>query len=159
MHAGFIPWWKRAHLEHHAEAGCGRQADGERYAHGFGRHGHGGDEGGGSFGVRRPLRFLAYKLDLKESQTTALAAILDDLKTERAQAAVDDRRSVAAFAEAIGGASFDAEKAATAQKSRSDTADRLGKAVGAALSRIHALLEPEQRERFAYLVRTGTLAI
>jgi Spy/CpxP family protein refolding chaperone len=159
MHAGFIPWWRRAHFAHEAHAGCGEFAGGpggEWRAHGFGHH---GDDGGGSFGVRRPLRFLAYKLDLNEAQTTELAKILDDLKTERAQAAVDDRRSVAAFAEAVAGASFDAAKAQDAAKARTDTADRLAKAVSAALAKIHAVLEPEQRERLSYLVRTGTLSL
>src|SRR6202035_3857067 len=33
---------------------------------GFG--GHGGDEDSGGFGVRRPLRFLAYKLELDDKQ-------------------------------------------------------------------------------------------
>ena len=66
-----------------------------------GHHGHHDDEGAGAFGVRRPLRFLAHKLDLDEKQVTALARILDELKTERAQAAVDDRRSLAEFADAV----------------------------------------------------------
>src|SRR5580658_464980 len=107
MHAGFIPWWRGARHARHEGAGCGSWGGpegGEWQAHGFG---HAGGEGGGSFGVRRPLRFLAYKLDLKEAQTAELAKILDDLKTERAQAAVDDRRAVAAFAEAVAGGSFD----------------------------------------------------
>ena len=44
----------------------------------------GGDEGfgaGGGFGVRRPLRFLAHKLELDEKQVVQLARILDELKT------------------------------------------------------------------------------
>src|SRR5882757_6651821 len=69
---------------------------------GFGRHrgpGHGPpDEGFAGFGVRRPLRFLAHKLELDEKQVVEMARILDDLKTERAQAAVDDRRTLAEFA-------------------------------------------------------------
>src|SRR3954465_2099727 len=47
------------------------------------------DGGGGGFGVRRPLRFLAYKLELDERQVAELARILSELKTERAQAEVD----------------------------------------------------------------------
>src|SRR5439155_10425281 len=54
-----------------------------------GEHG-GGEFGGGAFGVRRPLRFLAYRLQLDEEQVAALAVILNELKTERAQTAVDD---------------------------------------------------------------------
>ena len=67
--------------------------------------------GGGSFGVRRPLRFLAYKLQLEEPQVAELARILDEIKTERAQAAVDHRRALSAFAEAIEGEAFDEGKA------------------------------------------------
>src|SRR4029453_13359101 len=55
------------------------------------------------FGVRRPLRFLAYKLGLEETQVSELAKILDEIKTERAQAAVDHRRALSAFAEAVSG--------------------------------------------------------
>ncbi len=59
------------------------------------------EDNGAGFGVRRPLRFLAYKLELDEQQVAELAKILDELKTERAQASVDDRRSLADFAEAF----------------------------------------------------------
>src|SRR5579883_2516614 len=45
--------------------------------------------GGGGFGVRRPLRFLAHKLGLDEPQIAEFARILNELKTERAQAEVD----------------------------------------------------------------------
>src|SRR5262245_562614 len=65
------------------------------------------DEGIGGFGVRRPLRFLAHKLDLDDRQVAELARILDELKTERAQAEVDRRRTVSAFADALSGDAFD----------------------------------------------------
>jgi len=42
-------------------------------------------EAAGAFGVRRPLRFLAMRLGLDESQARELARILDEVKTERAQ--------------------------------------------------------------------------
>jgi len=66
---------------------------------------------GGPFSTRRPLRFLAHKLDLDEKQFTELARILDELKTERAQAAVDDRRTLSDYAEAMSGEAFDPAKA------------------------------------------------
>ena len=113
---------------------------------------------GGAFGVRRPLRFLTYKLGLDESQVTALARILDELKTERAQAAVDDRRTLAALADALSGESFDEARAAEGADLRRRGADRLAESVVKALGRIHALLKPEQRERLAYLIRAGQLA-
>src|SRR5579864_9463526 len=61
-----------------------------------------GQEGFG-FGVRRPLRFLAYKLELDDRQVAELARLLDELKTERAQGEVDDRRTLADFADALAG--------------------------------------------------------
>src|SRR5213078_2700208 len=40
--------------------------------------------GAAAFGVRRPLRFLAFQLGLDETQTREVARILDELKTVRA---------------------------------------------------------------------------
>ena len=113
---------------------------------------------GGHFGVRRPLRFLAYRLDLDDAQVGELAKILDEIKTERAQAAVDHRRTLSAFADAVAGESFDEAKAKAGADLRLQSAGRLRDAVVNALGRLHRLLEPEQRERLAYLVRTGTLS-
>jgi hypothetical protein len=115
--------------------------------------------GGGGFGVRRPLRFLAHRLGLDDRQIAELARILDALKTERAQAEVDRRRSVAAFADALGGDAFDAARAAEGGRLRVETAERLREAVLKALGEIHAILRLDQRSELAYLIRTGTLAI
>ena len=91
------------------------------------RHGHHHEEGDrfearSGFGVRRPLRFLAYKLDLNEKQVTELARILDELKTERAQAEVDDRRALAEFSDAVAGEAFDSSKASSAGERRVQSA-------------------------------------
>jgi len=156
MYPGMMAWWHQRHgakcgrVEAHAPAG-------EAHFGHFG--GGGGDEIGGSFGVRRPLRFLAYKLDLTEAQVTELARILNDLKTERAQAAVDDRRTTSAFADAIAEDTWDQAKVLGAAEVRVKTAQELRDAVVKALGRIHALLEPAQRTKLAYLIRTGTLSI
>jgi Spy/CpxP family protein refolding chaperone len=117
------------------------------------------DFGGGSFGVRRPLRFLAHKLDLNDRQVAELARVLDELKTERAQAEVDRRRTLAAFADAVTGDAFDAAKAAEGGELRVKSAERLRDAVLKALQQIHALLTADQRVRLAYLLRTGTLTV
>jgi Spy/CpxP family protein refolding chaperone len=131
--------------------------------HGHGHHDAEGSEGqssfGAGFGVRRPLRFLAHKLDLDQKQIAELARILDDLKTERAQGEVDDRRARAEFADAVSGEAFDATKASAAGERRVQSAARLRDALITALRGIHATLKPEQRERLAYLIRTGVLAI
>jgi Spy/CpxP family protein refolding chaperone len=112
-----------------------------------------------AFGVRRPLRFLAHKLDLDEKQITAMVRILDELKTERAQAEVDDRRSLAEFADAVAGEAFDASKAASAGERRVQSAAQVRDTLIRALQQIHALLTPEQRQRLAYLIRSGVLTV
>jgi Spy/CpxP family protein refolding chaperone len=108
-------------------------------------------------GVRRPLRFLAWKLELDERQVSELASILNELKTERAQADVDDRRALALLAGAAESETFDRDKATEAARLRSQSAERVQQKVVDSLARMHALLEPEQRARLAYLLRTGTL--
>lgn len=182
MHPAFYFWWKnarRAHTEgHEAHAehgGCGG-GPGARGRHDHhGRHGEhhgrpdhdaahfggGHDEpfGGGPFGVRRPLRFLAHKLELTDSQVEELARILNELKTERAQAEVDHQRTIAAFADALEGPAFGDERATEGGKMRVDSAEKLRVAVVRALGRIHAVLDEAQRKKLAYLVRTGTLTI
>jgi Spy/CpxP family protein refolding chaperone len=121
------------------------------------RHFHTEGEDAGSFGGRRPLRFLAHKLDLDQKQFAELARILDELKTERAQAAVDERRTLADYADAMSGESFDAEKAAAGAARRAESASRVGSELVKSLQRIHAILNPVQREQFAYLIRSGFL--
>lgn len=175
MYPGFLHWWKEAQRQGgggccEARAGCGvggRQRAG-RAGHGDdngheGRDGHeawaSGEDGGGSFGVRRPLRFMAWKLELNETQVEQLASILADLKTERAQAAVDHRRSVGIFADALDGDAFDVEKATRGADGRVQTAEKLKAAVLTALQRTHAMLDPEQRKALAYLLRSGQLTI
>ena len=116
-------------------------------------------EGRSGFGVRRPLRFLAHKLDLNEKQITELVRILDELKTERAQAEVDDRRSLAEFADAVAGETFDLSKATSAGERRVQSAARVRETLIRSLQQIHALLDAEQRQRLAYLIRSGVLTV
>ena len=170
MHPAMIYWWKNA--QRAAEAGwgahpgcaprgsCGVSAGcGPGFSASPGGADDQGDFGGGSFGVRRPLRFLAYKLDLRESQVGELAKILNDLKTERAQAEVDRRRTLSAFADAVASEAFDDAKAKEGGGQRVKTAEGLRDAVVNALKKIHAILDADQREQLAYLIRTGVLAI
>ncbi len=147
------------HHEHHAH-----HDRGEPEGCFMTRHGHHHDEGDrfearSGFGVRRPLRFLAHKLDLNEKQITELARILDELKIERAQAEVDDRRALAEFADAVAGETFDSGKASSAGERRIQSTVRVRDTLIHALGQIHALLSPDQRARLAYLIRTGVLAV
>jgi hypothetical protein len=161
-------WWRahRGGASCHDYAGCGpadRPTHGRH--HGFrdwreyaASHGE-GEFGAGAFGVRRPLRVLAFKLQLDDQQVGELARILDELKTERAQAEVDGRRATAAFADAISSEQFDQQRASEGGALRVGSAEHLRDAVVKALGRIHALLDADQRERLAYLIRTGRLQI
>jgi len=88
-----------------------------------------------------------------------LARVLDELKTERAQAAVDDRRATAALADALGLEKFDEAKATEGGSVRVKSAERLRDAVVKSLGKIHALLDSGQRAQLAYLIRTGALGI
>jgi Spy/CpxP family protein refolding chaperone len=72
---------------------------------------------------------------------------------------VDQRRTIAAFAEAVEGDAFDEAKVREAGDLRVKSAERLRDAVGVALAKLHAMLDPEQRKRLSYLLRTGALSI
>jgi Spy/CpxP family protein refolding chaperone len=115
--------------------------------------------GAGAFGVRRPLRFLAFQLGLDEGQTREVARILDELKTERAQASVDHRRMSGALADVLAGDQFDAARAAEAAAVRLHSAERLRQASVRALERLHAVLRSDQRAKLAMLIRTGAVVI
>jgi Spy/CpxP family protein refolding chaperone len=159
-HVSFFPdpdWLE--HYKHFRRSAHRDRAERERCFMSHRHHDADGFEGRSAFGVRRPLRFLAHKLDLDEQQINTLVRILDDLKTERAQAEVDDRRSLAEFADAVGAEAFDAAKAASAGERRVQSAARLREALTRALQDIHALLNPEQRQRLAYLIRSGVLSV
>lgn len=155
MHSPFWRAARRAFAKCGTWSGCGpgmhawEEGTEEGFEAGF----------GGGLGVRRPLCFLAHKLSLDDRQVAELARILNELKTERAQAEVDRRRTIAAFADALAGDTFDAAKAAEGGDLRVKSTERVRDAVLKALQQIHALLNAEQRLRLAYLIRTGTLVI
>jgi Spy/CpxP family protein refolding chaperone len=110
-------------------------------------------------GVRRPIRYLAYKLDLDDAQVRELAEILDGLKTARAQVDVDWRRSGSDLAGALESADFDEHRANSALELRRTSSDQLRAQTLAALRQLHKLLDPEQRRELAYLLRSGGLSL
>jgi hypothetical protein len=166
MYPGMMHWWlhRRWDADCRPHAGCGTAGwsgegpSGRRWPDRHTAPGD-GDLGAGAFGVRRPLRFLAFKLGLDDRQVGELARILNALKTERAQAEVDARRAMAGLADAVAGGSFDPQAASDAATLRVRSAERLRDAVTKALGELHGLLDPEQRARLAYLIRTGTLQV
>jgi Spy/CpxP family protein refolding chaperone len=167
MYPGMMHWWlhRRWDADCRPHAVCGtsgwsrERSSRRRWSDQHAAPGDGGDLGPGALGVRRPLRFLAFKLRLDDRQVGELARILNALKTERAQAEVDARRATAGLADAVASASFDPQAAGEAAAFRVRSAERLRDAVTRALADLHALLDPEQRARLAYLIRTGTLRV
>ncbi|PCC70213.1 Heavy-metal resistance [Nannocystis exedens] len=149
--------------EHVHCGGFGRGRCGDHDESGGGGEQGGGPEGffwgGGPFGVRRPLRFLAYKLGLDERQVGELAVILDGLKVERAQAELDLRRTSGSYADLLAADTFDDAAAAQIAAERTRSAERVQKAVQVAVGKIHALLAEEQRRRFVYMLRTGLVRL
>ncbi|MGH7287844.1 MAG: Spy/CpxP family protein refolding chaperone [Myxococcota bacterium] len=120
------------------------------------RGGDADDFFGTGLGVRRPLRFLAWRLELSDEQTASLARILERLKLERAQAALDLRRAAAELADAFEG-EFARAQADAAGEQRGAATRRVQDAVAKALEELHALLDPEQRGELAALIRTGAI--
>ena len=156
-HSAFDPRW--------AYAGAGSRGsrawadDWLRRARCFEHRGGGGDDFfGAGLGARRPLRFLAWRLELTREQTSSLACVLERLKLERAQAALDLRRAAAELADAFEG-EFARAQAEAAGEQRGAATRRVQDAVAKALEELHALLDPEQRRDLAELIRTGAIRI
>lgn len=154
-------FWKHAWAwAHSGPPHCGpHRGRDERHHHHNHSHSRGGGGGWGPFGVRRPLRFMARQLDLDDDQVEELAAILDDLKTQRAQARVDRRKAVSVFADAFLADTFDGDRVREACRARAQSEGEVEDAVATALERTFKLLDKEQRKRLAYLLRSDGLSI
>ena len=111
----------------------------------------------GGFGVRRPLRYLGYQLDLDEDQMRKVAAILDRLKVEREQGSLDEKRTVSELANIVTKGDVSVEELRDVLKPRIDSAGRLQLAVARAVLEMVEVLDEDQREEFAYLLRNGTV--
>jgi hypothetical protein len=159
MRHGFYFRHRRGFGPAFAYAACG-SADFGRVESVFSR-GHFREEevfGAGGLGVRRPLRWLAWRLDLDSEQVAAAAKILERLKLERAQAAVDLRRAASDLADAVESGEFARARVESAGSVRLGAAQRVQQAVARALEELHALLDSEQREKLAALIRGRELA-
>jgi hypothetical protein len=115
--------------------------------------------GGMGLGVRRPLRFLSWRLELSSEQTASLARILERLKLERAQASLDQRRAASELADALEAEAFGRTQVSAAGERRAAAARRVEEAVAKALEDLHGLLDAEQRGQLAELLRTGAIRI
>lgn len=120
---------------------------------------HGSSRRGGGFGVRRPLRYLRYQLDLDESQTRRLAAVLNRLKLERDQGQIDEARSTQALADLVMHEKVLPEEVKAALAPRLKTAERLQAEIALSLAEICEILDADQRDVFADLLRDGAISL
>jgi len=169
----------RRRFGHYAFAGgpCGSGGPGLGY--GYGGFGGGFDgEGGGScrggsgssrggfrgwgWGGRRGgiggsfwLRMLYARLDTTPGQEREIRAAIEDLRDRAKDAKSGMFETRESLGKAIAGETFD-DAAFEAVSARVDaTSEKMKDALSAALKRIHAVLDPKQRERLADVVSRG----
>ena len=87
------------------------------------------------------------------------AEVIEDWKTDYAQAEVDGRRARKRLTVAFSPEGFDAEAATAALQDRTQSLARVHSGVVEGLSALHDALSPEQRSTFALLVRTGEIKL
>jgi hypothetical protein len=147
--------WRHAYA-----AGCWQRAHAEANAQPTHRtHSMFSWSSGPTFGVRRPLRHLAWKLNLSEAQVRDVVDVLDRLKTAYNQARLDQDRSTSEVAAAFTGAEFDADRVTSALANRTRATEVLNADLLVATRRIFELLNEEQRREFAYLLRSGAFVL
>ena len=113
----------------------------------------------GGFGVRRPLRYLSYHLDLDESQRRQLAACFERIKLEREQAELDHKKTDVSLAAEFMRVEVSVEDLRQAQAPRAQADANLQTVVAKELYEIASILDAEQREEFAHLLRTGVIKL
>jgi hypothetical protein len=124
----------------------------ERDHHGFdapaplGHPGRAGLPKGHSTGPEIGERLPDFELPDAQARLTAAGRLLEALKIERAQAAVDLRRAHSGLADALEGTEFGRESAQSSGDRRLAAAERIQSAVTPNLEQLHALLDDEQRE-------------
>lgn len=114
---------------------------------------------GPTFGVRRPLRHLAWKLNLNETQLRDIVDVLDRLKTAYNQARLDQDRSTSEIAAVFSAQEFNGDRVGSALAMRTRASEVLNQELLAAVRRIFELLNEDQRHEFAYLLRSGAFML
>ncbi|MFO0739291.1 MAG: periplasmic heavy metal sensor [Labilithrix sp.] len=132
-------------------------------------YGHGGDCGrrghlrggwGGPPWMRGPgssfwLRAIFSKLDTTPGQEREIRSAIEDFQRE-ARAAKDGLTGAREkLAQAFGASDLDEAALVEARASAEDVTDKVKDAFAGALRRIHAVLDPKQRERLAELIAKG----
>jgi uncharacterized membrane protein len=117
------------------------------------RHHHRHHEGGG--GPRSFLWHALARLELSPAQEKVVRAEVDELK-KKARSLKDEGRSARGdMARSIRGEDFEEGALAAMFIRHDDLLHGLRGDLAGALGRIHAVLDPEQRERLAELIESG----
>lgn len=168
MHPGYLWYWKQRQRHDnscgptYASAWCetGTHRSGPEWTfHASSRQRGDSIFGSGGFGIRRPVRFLSERLDLSEKQVSQLARIVERIRIEREQAAVDLRRAAGQFADALEASDFLLDAAESAGQRRVDAAKSVQEVVSRSLQQLHELLDEDQRDELASLIRTGAIRL
>ncbi len=114
---------------------------------------------GGSFGARRPLRHLSYRLDLDEPQQRVAARVLDRLKMDLEQARLDEKKTLTEVANRITGEDVSVDDLRDALAPRVSSAEQLRTTIASAMQELAAVLDRDQREELAHLLRSGAFRI
>jgi hypothetical protein len=148
-------YWSYRHAYAHASSGNRRPFYESRAS----RHSRTSQTGGGGFGVRRPLRYLSYHLELDESQRRGVAASFERIKLEREQAELDHKKLDASLADQFARADVSVDDLRQALAPRAQTDANMQTVIAKELYEIAAILNADQREEFAHLLRTGVLKL
>ncbi len=109
----------------------------------------------GAIGRSFWLRALYARLDTTPGQEREIRAAIEELRERAWDAKSDLPETRENIAKSIAGETFD-EAAFEAVSARLDaTAEKMKDAFASAMKRIHAVLDPKQRERLASIVGTG----
>jgi Spy/CpxP family protein refolding chaperone len=129
---------------------------GPPWARGFRSWGRGGHRGGigGSFW----LRMLYARLDTTPGQEREIRAAIEELRDRAKDAKSGMLETRESLGKSVAGETFD-DAAFEAVSARVDaTSEKMKDALSSALKRVHAVLDPKQRERLADLVSKGAFS-
>ena len=113
----------------------------------------------GGFGVRRPLRYLSYHLDLDDVQRRKFAASFEKIKLEREQAKIDRKKADAKLADELSRVDVSVEEIKSVLASRDRIADASQTILAEELHGLVSILDSEQLEEFVHLVRSGVIQL
>jgi hypothetical protein len=109
--------------------------------------------------VRRPLRYLAHRLDLDENQMRRMATVLNQLKTEREQASLDEKRTVAGLAAIMAEGTPTLDDCRDVLTGRTKATEHLNEETAKSIVAICDLLDDDQRAEFIDLMLAGDFAL